>query len=244
MYPEIVAAANEPQMNKIRNGLVWYAAILPALGLFLENYALNKYLGMLVWAIVILARPAACFADRRMLMRDGAECKTPSILPLFPTAYIFKRCIDLKQNTAVAVVCLISLSYGIIGNGFVVGMSMNDDKAIELVQNRYAASIAEVGGVIDPESFDTAIKKSLTDVGYEVERSGDVRTVTVKGTDTSTGDKYVFEFSVVHDGYALIEIDLKKLSLNGEPIEGEERAELLKAILLPSEDAAAVSSEK
>lgn len=242
MYPEFVVPTARPQ-KKIRNGLVWYAAILPALGLFLESYALNKYLGMLVWSIVIIARPAACLADRHILLRDGADIRIPTILAFLPTVYIFKRCFDLKQNTAIAVVCLISLSYGVIGNGFVVGLTMDDDKATEIVRNRYAASVAGVRGAIDPESFDTAINRALDHVSYDVERNGDERIVTVKGTDPSTEDKYVFVFSVVHDGYALTGFELKEVTLNGSTVEGDDRSELLKALLLPDEDTEAARLE-
>lgn len=243
MYPEFVMSADMPQKNIIRNGLVWYAAVLPALGLFLENYALNKYLGMFVWAVVIIARPAACFADRRVLLRDGANVNLPPVLALFPTFYIFKRCIDLKQNTAVAVVCLISLSYGIIGNGFVIGLSMNDDKVVEIVKERYAASIAEVRGVTNLQSFDTAINDALSGVTYNIERSGDVRTVTVKGKDASTGDEYVFVFSVVHDGFTLIKFELETVTQNGTEVKGDERSELLKTLLLPDENTGDPTSE-
>lgn len=234
MFPEYAQMPSVVKTSpKIRNGLVWYAAILPALGLFLENYALNKYLGILIWAVVILARPAACLADRRILVRSGAVDASPAAMCFIPTVYLFKRCFDLKQNTAVAVVCLIAFSYGVIGNGFVVGMSMDDDKAVELVKQRYAASIAGVSGVRNPESFDEALGKAAENIDYSVSKEGDRRTVTVNCTDRSSSDKYAFIFYVVHDGFTLKELKLEEFWVNGDKLEGKDRTKLLRKVLLP-----------
>jgi len=234
MYPDLVSEPSTVSpLPKIRNGMVWYAAILPALGLFLENYALNKYLGMLIWGIVILARPAACLADRYVLLRSGAVGHSEPIIAFFPTIYIFKRCFDLKQNTAVAVVCLISLSYGIIGNGFVVGLSMSDDKALDYVKSKYAYSVAGVQPDNEILSFDEAIGKTLSDVRYEVTCKGDERTVSVTGKSVSTDDKYELRFRLVHDGFTLTEFTLSDVIKNGNTLKDDARSDALKEILVP-----------
>lgn len=234
MYPDTVS---EPSVvapiRKIRNGMIWYAAVLPALGLFLENYALNKYLGMLIWCIVILARPAACLADRHILLSSGAVKSSPLLLAFFPTVYIFKRCFDLKQNTAVAVVCIISLSYGIIGNGFVVGMSVNDDSIIEYVKGKYAHSVAGTQLEGQPVSFEDAVSKTLDNVKYEITQKGDERTVAVKGKTKEGSDEICFIFTVVHDGFTLTEFKLSEVIKNGTKLEGDERSELLRKLLTP-----------
>ena len=80
---------SETRPAKIRDGCVWYAALLPAFALLLERYALNKYLGILVWAIALLMRPVCCFLDRKQLIAAGRPEEDP-YLPLLPTVYLFK----------------------------------------------------------------------------------------------------------------------------------------------------------
>ena len=221
--------------EKLRNGLAWYAAVLPGMGLFLERFALNKYLGFLVWGLILIVRPLCCLADIRMLNKRGImSCS--GWFALVPTVYLFKRCLKLRQNTAIAVVCLICLSYGIIGNGFVSGMFVDDERIMNAVRNESITSVTELKGEKVGGSLAEALESSLDRPEWTVTANGDVRTVTVSGKTKSGGEQVSLVFKVTHDGYTYTEFKLEKVLRDNSELEGDDRKELLKALLISNPD--------
>ncbi|MBR6874032.1 MAG: hypothetical protein IKN17_11070 [Ruminococcus sp.] len=218
---------SETRPAKIRDGCVWYAALLPAFALLLERYALNKYLGILVWAIALLMRPVCCFLDRKQLIAAGRPEEDP-YLPLLPTVYLFKRCMALRRNTAIVIVCIISLGYGIVGNGFVAGMSIDDDTILAAVKGSSISSVDNVTVKDSYLSMGDYLDKKATDVKWEIVSSGDVRTVTVSGKIDS--EPFSLEFQVVHDGYTYTKFTLQKLIKNSAELKGDDRIDLLKKL--------------
>ena len=216
--------------EKIRNGLVWYAALVPALGLFLERYTLNKYLGFMVWGIVLIMRPVCCLIDLHILS-DKEKFSCGKGWALLPTVYLFKRCLKLKQNTALAVVCFICLSYGVIGNGFTTGMMVDDERILGAVQNERVSSISELKKEAVPDSVSNQLEKTLEGISWDIKSDGDVRTITVSGTVKDSKDKAELIFKVTHDGYTYTDFKLDKVTKNGEALEGDERKELLVSLL-------------
>ncbi|MBR6102873.1 MAG: hypothetical protein IKP95_10620 [Ruminococcus sp.] len=227
--------------GKVRDGLVWYCAFVPAVALLLERFALNKYLGFLIWGIVITARPLCCYIDRRNLLSAGYEQIGSPWFVLLPTVYLFKRCMIFRQNTALAVVCLICFSYGAIGNGFISGLFVDNDTVLQAVKNEAMTSISEFKSFAAYESFEKAVGRALKDVDYELSVNGDERIITVKGTDLSGTDQYVFVFRVVHDGYTYTDFGLKSVTKNGDVLTGKDRTEALKE-LFKTEDSSSDSS--
>lgn len=217
--------------EKIRSGYVWYAAILPALGLFLENYTLNKYLGMFLWGVIVIARPLSCLLDHRRLTEQMGAEPSPRWLALLPTVYIFKRCTLLRQNTAIGVVCLICFSYGVIGNGFVVGLRVDDDAVIETTKNTSPYSLDEFADYYNGNDFSDDLENTLKDISYSLTRSGDTRTVTVSGTDRATGELIELVFTVTHDGYTYTDYELSEIRSGGKKVEGEDKDNLIDRLL-------------
>ncbi len=227
---ENVSAAEAESGRRIRNGLVWYAALLPALGLFLENYTLNKYLGFLVWGVVIVMRPLCCLLDMRQLERLGAEDNS-RWWALLPTVYLFRRCLRLKTNTAMAVVCMICLSYGIIGNGFVSALFVDDERILEVVRNESVTSVKELRSFGGSDSFGDALDKTAADgVSWQLEADGNTRFVTASLKEKTNNDTVTLVFRVTHDGYTYTEFKLDKVTRNGTEVTDDARSELLKAL--------------
>ena len=223
------SVVNKPE--KLRNGFVWYAAVLPGIGLFLERFALNKYLGFLVWGLILILRPLCCLADIRMLNKRGImSCS--GWFALVPTVYLFKRCLKLRHNTAIAVVCLICLAYGIIGNGFVSGMFVDDERIMNAVRSESITSVTELKGEKAGGSLAEALESSLDRPEWTVTTDGDVRTITVSGKTKSSGEQVSLVFKVTHDGYAYTDFELEKVIRDNSELEGDERKELLKALFI------------
>lgn len=229
--------------TKVRDGLVWYSAILPALALFLENYALNKYLGIMVWAVVIIIRPLCCYFDRKNLLNAGYENVGKSWYVFLPTVYLFKRCMLLRHNTAIAVVCMICLSYGIIGNGFTVGLMMDDDTFVSAVKNEPMTSISDFKSFALYESFETAADRALSEISYSIEANGDERTVTVKGKSKTDDEPLIFVFKIVHDGYTYRSFKLFAVYKGDIKLEDSEKKEYLKKLFANSSDNSSSSAE-
>ena len=217
--------------EKLRSGLVWYAALLPGLGLFLENYAINKYLGAFVWIFILIARPLSCLLDWKRFERIKGAAPSPKWLALLPTVYIFKRCTALRENTAVGVVCAICFTYGVIGNGFVVGLRVDDEAIINTTKNTSPYSLSEFSEYYTGHDFSENIEASLKDIDYSLTRSGDTCTVTIKGVETSTGSTVELVFTVAHDGFTYTEYELTEIRLDGVTLEGDDKTDLIDRLL-------------
>ena len=221
-------------LPKIRDGLILYAAVLPVAALFIENYAINKYLGLLVWAIVLIMRPVSCYLDLRWIIKKGYSFDISPKLCLLPTVYIFKRSMALRRNTVIAIISLICIGYGAMGNGFVAGLRVSDDSILEAVKNQ---SVSHTSGLKDYnvyDSFSAAFEKKVDDVSYSVVSDGDKRIVTATGVKKADGKtKVTFVFTVVHDGYAYTSFELNEVRENDIQLKGKEKKALLDELFDP-----------
>ena len=231
-YASMPMPAQVTRPEKLRNGLVWYATLLPALGLFLERYTLNRYLGFMVWGLVLIMRPLSCLIDHHILVGKG-KLNDSCLWALLPTVYMFKRCMKLKQNTAMAVVCLICLSYGVIGNGFVTGAMMDDERILTAVQNESVLSLNEMKGQKAGGSVSGALEKTLDGISWNIVSEGDTRTVTVSGTVKEDSSKVSLIFKVTHDGYTFTDFKLDSVVKNGETLKDDDRKKLVISLLTP-----------
>ena len=229
----VLSAESSP--DKLRNGLVWYAAVLPGLGLFLERFTLNKYLGFLLWGLILIIRPLCCLADIRMLEKRG-DMTCSRWFALVPAVYLFKRCMKLRQNMAIAVVCLICLGYGIVGNGFTGGLFVDDDRIMNAVRSESPASISEIKKENVSGAIEDSLDSSLGSPQWEVTSDGDVRTVAVSGVMKDSGEQIRLEFKVTHDGYAYTDFKLDKVIKDSVILEDDERVELLKKLFVNEND--------
>ena len=221
--------------DKLRSGLVWYAAVLPGIGLFLERFTLNKYLGLLLWGLIIIIRPFCCLADMRILEKRGVmSCSR--WFALVPTVYYFKRCMRLRHNMAIAVVSMICFGYAVVGNGFTGGLMIDDQRIMNAVRNESIKSVTELKNEKISGSIADAAESALDNAQWSIVSDGDVRTVTVIGTSKSGNDSVSLIFKVTHDGYTFTGFDLEKVMKNGSEIKDEEREEYLKKLFSAESD--------
>ena len=232
---ESVMTPGETPKIKAENGLVWYAAVVPGVALLLERYAMNRYLGMLVWAIVLIVRPLCCFIDRRILTGKGVEGLGSVYLIFLPTVYLFKRSMVLRQNMVITVVSLICLSYGIIGNGFTVGAFVDDDKVLSSVRASSAGSVSDLAKYGSGMSLDSLLSQAFEEYGYSMVSDGDVRMITASGISAKDGSHAELIFRVVHDGFTCTDFSLETVKKNGCEITGDARKEYLKELFTKSD---------
>lgn len=217
----------------INNGFVWYAALIPGLALFIETFALNKYMGFLIWGLVLVLRPLCCIIDRNLLIKKG-RLSCHIAWALFPTVYIFKRCMAIKNNMVMAVICVICLSYGAIGNGFTTSLFINDETIVNAVKDNSLTSLSGLKDQSSADSISSAAEKAMSDITYSIVTDGDERYVTISGVSKNNGDNIEITVKVVHDGFTYISLGLEKFCKNGEEITDDERKEMLKELFSAS----------
>ena len=232
---------NLNELPKIRNGAMWYVAILPALALYLESYAINKWLGIMIWAFVLISCPVICYRDMRTLEKMGLNTeglKTVSIV--CPLLYMYKRCRLLKQSSIIAVFFTIFTVYAIIQNGFAVSLRVDDQTFINQVKYNYVVNLDEFSDItgnssanIIGEQIDAFINEG--EAKYNVSADGDLRYITVSGScdyNGVSGTELEIVFIIDYDGYAFKSLKLDLVSVSGQILEGEKRQELLDEIFL------------
>lgn len=225
------------ELPKIRNGAAWYVCVLPALAGFLESYAINKWLGMMLWAFVLIACPVICYKDQKNLERMGIympPMKKTAVF--FPIAYQFQRCKVLRQSNLKAVLFAAFTGFALIGNGFTVSLGMDDSAFIDRVKYNYVANLDDFSGdstfnIIGKQLDAFSVKDS---VKYVIETDGDWHYVTSKGTFDDAGKNTPFEitFGLEYDGYAFKSFEIEAVSVGGKKIAGDERKKFLNKIFI------------
>ena len=221
-------------VRKPRNGLVWYVILLPILGLLFENFAPNKYLGMLVWGIVVVMRPVSCAIDRARLIKNGFAAPE-SAFCILPTVYLYRRAKVIRGESQLAIICALTLFVAGAGNSFVRGMRMTEDTILEAVKATYLTSFDELKDSGLDLSLGEAVENSLKDPEYTIERDGDKRTITLNATnDDGTLIKIVI--TVEHDGFTYKGLTLSEVYSDGQKIEDDKVEKFLERLFKNLDD--------
>lgn len=221
-----------PPLPKPRNGIVWYVIILPILGLVLENFATNRYLGILVWGIVVVMRPLSCLLDRARLVKssfpapDAASC-------ILPTVYLYSRARLIRGESQLAVICALTLFVGAAGNSFVRGARMTDDDILDAVKASFLTSFDALSDSELDVSLDDAVTDCLTDPEYEIERDGNKRTITLTGKSSENGTVKI-EIIVKHDGFTYTDLYFGDVYQDGKLLPEDEVADFLEELFADS----------
>lgn len=232
---------NLNELPKIRNGAMWYVAILPLLALYLENYAVNKWLGILVWAFVLISCPIICYRDMKALEKlepDAKSLKTAAIV--CPIVYMYKRCRLLKQSSIMAVFFTIFSLYALLQNGFALSLRVDDDTFINQVRYNYVANLDELSAIgggeslnIIGEQIDAFINEEEAE--YTVFDDGDLHYITASGScnyNGVSGCDLEIVFVIDYDGYAFTSLTLDSVAVSGQELDDEAERQLLEEIFL------------
>lgn len=234
---------NLNELPRLRNGAMWYVAILPALGLYLENYALNKWLGILIWAFVLIVGRIICFRDMKRLEKLGYPVEgIKTLSAVFPLIYMYKRCRLLKQSNIIAVFFTIFTVYAVIDNGFTLSLQIDDQTFTDQVKYSYVINLegySDISGDVSynivGEQIDAFINEEEAE--YKVSAEGDLRYITVSGSCDYNGEENAaleIVFVIDYDGYAFKSFRTDSVTVSGKALEDEEKWELLDEILLNS----------
>ena len=212
---------------KLRNGMAWYVVILPALGLFLENYAINIYLGAFLWITVIIASIAVCLADASRLCKGGAADGRIKAAAVFPLLYILLRCRTLRQSNSKVLLMTIFTVFALLNNGFVSAMFLEEEDFKDYVKSGYVTTIEDFSDSMSTDIIDDKLKEYCgEEINYSIANNGKNYSVTA----TAEKKKLSVLFGFTFDGYAFGDIRILSVMKNGKEITSDEREKLINEI--------------
>ena len=222
----------------IGTGRLWYAALVPLFGIFIEIYADSFALGVLVWLIALIMGPAACLLDRRYVEEKGFDVlQLKPVYALLPPLYIFKRTKLTGDSQISGIVWCIMLAYALFMNGFTQSLLMDESMMVSAIENDYWSSIAETEDV----DCDDTIGVTLAAMGGELEwtafRADGYLSVRCTGKSG-----FGANFKIDYDGYAAGKYHLVSLTINDEIYEGEDAAKIIKERFKKAESSSSAES--
>lgn len=242
-YPSSPPPAMTPQQSyahqyKISSSRIWYAALLPLISLFIEIYAMNFLLGLMVWGFCIVMSIAACLFDRDYLNKLGIDVSPISpTFALIPPIYMFKRAALVGERPSVGSICIITMVYALAFNGFTKALTIDNGDLIDHVRGNYWVNVSGVeSGSGAQQSFeligDTLDRYTDEQLGgselhWSVDDDGKKILVSA---DTNDGSMAV-EFRFTFDGYVFGDIEVESLTIDGRTYTDEKAAEQLSKIV-------------
>lgn len=232
---------NLSDLPQADNALMWYTALLPFFGIIFELYAASKYLGILLWALIIIVRILVCRQDNKKLIKMGmwqSQSVTPAVF--FPVVYMFQRSKILRRTPSVGIVAVLCMFFAFASNGFTTALTYGEDDYIDLVKEYYTSYILDLpqdeNYVADPtRSIDALLNlycsaNSGSDlpqpVEYEYEKTDGKRYVTAKMT--KGGEDISVTFLLDYDGYYYNGMYVEKAVKGSKEMSDDELDEFLK----------------
>lgn len=234
------------KLMTVGNSMIWYVALLPLFGLVFEIYAAGKFLGYFLWGLIIAVRIIVCIYDNKKLKAMGLWDPTSSSwLVLLPVMYIIARSQKLKRSfmpVGIAAGCMV---LAILNNGFTEAMTYNENNYYTFVSESYASYIYDlpyyenyvynpyltIDGMLNRYCIPTSGK--LTEdafISYEYENVDSEHYVTASAM--KDGKKLAIVFWIDYDGYYFGGVDIDEITLDGKPVEGEQRDQMLRDIFM------------
>lgn len=220
-----VEEAVKEEKRGITTSRLWYAALVPLFGIYLEIFANSLELGLLVWGLALVMGPAACLLDYRFLEKKGIY--SPQLRPayaLFPPLYIVKRTKLTGDSPVCGIVWCILFVFALAANDFTRALTLTESDMTGAISEGYWSCITETANV----SCDKTIGESLEEMaGCTLEWSGargdGCLSVSCKGENG-----FMAKFRIDHDGYVAGNYHLIMISIDGSAYDGEDAADLIR----------------
>ena len=212
------------ERRRFTTSRLWYAALVPLFGIFIEIYANSMPLGLLVWITALISAPAACLLDRRYIKKMGADTSSlKTAYTILPPLYIFKRTKLTGDSRVSGIVWCMMLVYALIMNGFTRNLTMNEISITQYISETYWSRIEETAEIYCDKSVNETLEElsggSLT---WSGSRAKDCLKVECTGENGFSAD-----FTIDYDGYIAGNRHLDKLTFEGNTLDGAAAAELI-----------------
>ena len=224
-------------LPKIRNGRLWYVVLLPAIGLFLESFATNKWIGLGLWISIITISVIVCIRDEKHLRAFGVSHLRLYKARFFPPLYIYRRLTATHQSYFPFGVFMALFLFALINNGFTTGLTMNDDDFILRVQINYVSAVKQFEDLKSTEEIEQRLEDFAIDdtLEWSYSENDKHKYVTVTGLcnyDNKSSQRFELVFSLDFDGYAITKIEIIQAEFSKQELNGKEKDEFLKKIFI------------
>jgi hypothetical protein len=227
----------------LQNGIIWFICFLPLLGLYLENYAVSKWVGIFLWTAVVLLMIVCCVLDYRQVERlnsgDAGLSRLKKWVWLAPV-YVFKRekfyMRDTYKSIMLGVFCMAALML----NGFTQGMAVNENSMEDIITNSYVQVLDNFSGSSNNVIGDMLDSYLGEDTEWSCTKSGDEYTAVCSGTHD--GKPVEISFVIEHDGFTYLSCRISQIKTDGKVLEGDQYKSALAEIFLNQSDDSSDSS--
>lgn len=238
----------------IPNNAVNYVVFLPFLALFLENFAVNMMLGILLWVLVVFFMRFAAYQDAKAAVEKNIlQESAKTVAMISPAVYIFMRCRALERGTGRFVFICAAILAALFMNGFTSSFRMNPQSFVEYAKSRY---LSEIGLYNDLDNFEeNYVVSERADIFLDAQdwsysEFDGKKCIILTGKFSANapeeykGKELELRFDSNFDGYNIktMTLNVSECAVDEEELSNKETEELAKGIFHDWEDKGASSS--
>lgn len=221
--------------ERSEGGGLWFVVLLPLIGLALQSFAVSKWAGIYLWAMMIAALIISSFLDYRCVTQNHIEIDFTQIkkwIWLAPV-YVYKREKLLGHETYKAFLLGGLMLAAISMNNFMTSTRITADNIPEMIEDSPVSVLDNFSG----NSSDYIGDRLSLWLGEEYEsectKEGDTFTSVFSGVHE--GKQASVEIEVVHDGFVYKTVKVSAITMDGEKLEDGDFKDTLKEIFIPDE---------
>jgi hypothetical protein len=216
-------------------GGLWCVALMPLAGIILEGFAVDKYSGAVLWLTVIVLIFFGCHADLRHADDlDEATRQSLAKAVWIPPLYLYRRDKLRHTGTTKSIVLVILIAAAIFSNGFVQGLTVNENSVSERLENT-PVSVMGFDTSDDEKTVGHMMESWFDNSAYECNctHSGDIYELIYSGKHE--GKPAEVTVNVEHDGFIFKDITAEGITIDGEELKDDELKDMQKKIFLGDE---------
>ena len=222
---------NRQSAVNVPDGIMWFVSLLPIFGLFLENYCINAYVGIILWSVIVVLVPFFCYIDCRKLQESGYDMSSAKKWFLVPPVYVYKRENIFHRSYINAVILGIGIFAALLGNGFTQSLMLNEEHVQAAVQNSAITNLDNFSGSSDSIIGEQLEKYFGKSIKWETKKVSDGYMVTCKGVHNN--ENMEVDIHVVHDGFSYQSVKVTDIKVKGVSTSKSTRKKLRGDIFIP-----------
>ena len=223
-----------PKGERSPEGGAWCVTLLPLAGLWLQDLAVDKYSGAVLWLLVIVLIWAGCFADfkqikERLTFEQAEKLKKVRIIP---PLYIFKRDKLRTGEGYRGIVLGILMAAAVFGNGFTQGLKVNGDSVIKMLERTHVTTLDNFTSAQNSSATISEQLKEWFDDGYKTSctHKGEIFSVVFSGKHDGSPAEVTID--VRHDGFIFRSVRAASVELGERTYKDDELKKVLEKIFL------------
>lgn len=227
--------STDPKPERSEEGGLWFVVLTPLIGLVLQSFAISKWAGIYLWAMIVAALYIGTIIDLRSVKENHPDVDTQQLRKyiLIPPVYVYHREKLLGHETFKAFVLGALIFAALAMNNFVMSMRINTDSIPEMIEGSVVGSLDNFNGNSSEFVGDKLVEWLGEDYTADCTKEGN--TYTASFTGTHEGTPYVIEIAAVHDGFVYQSFEVTGITVDGKKLEDDEFSDMLTEIFLPED---------